>query len=184
MEYLDICDEQGFPTGKIVERAEAHRLGIRHRTAHVWVVRYAEGRLQVLLQRRSLTKDSFPGRLDTSSAGHIPAGSEPLPSALRELEEELGIRAEADDLQYIGWFDNKYKREFYGKTFQDNEHSSVYVCRKSVNISALHLQKEELEEVVWKDFEETYAACRRRDPAYCVPIRSLEALSSAIPITM
>ncbi|MCR5262231.1 MAG: NUDIX domain-containing protein, partial [Clostridiales bacterium] len=96
MEYLDICGENGEPTGETVSRAEAHSRGILHRTAHVWIVRKTgEGR-EVLLQKRSMDKDSFPGRWDTSSAGHIPAGEEPLGSALRELSEELGITARPD----------------------------------------------------------------------------------------
>ena len=40
-----------------------------------------------------MEKESFPGLYDTSSAGHIRAGDEPLPSALRELREELHIAA-------------------------------------------------------------------------------------------
>ena len=93
MEYLDIVDERGNPTGETVSREEAHKNGILHRTAHVWVIRNADGRTEVLLQKRSDEKDSFPGMYDTSSAGHIPAGEEPLPSALRELSEELSINA-------------------------------------------------------------------------------------------
>lgn len=85
MEIFDIVDEQGVPTGDTVSRAEAHAQGIRHRTAHVWIVRQHEGRDQVLLQHRSMEKDSFPGCYDTSSAGHIHAGDEPLTSALREM---------------------------------------------------------------------------------------------------
>ena len=33
MEYLDIVDENGNPTGEKVERAYAHKNGVRHRTA-------------------------------------------------------------------------------------------------------------------------------------------------------
>ena len=83
MEYFDIIDEQGRLTGETAERSVAHRLGLRHRTAHVWVIRHEPDGIRVLLQQRSLNKDSFPGQWDTSSAGHIPAGSEPLESALR-----------------------------------------------------------------------------------------------------
>ncbi len=42
IELLDICDEQGNPTGETVERDIAHRDGILHRTAHVWIVRNKE----------------------------------------------------------------------------------------------------------------------------------------------
>ena len=102
MEYLDIVDETGTPTGKTVSRREAHAEGIPHRTAHVWIVRRVNGRTEILLQKRSGEKDSFPGLYDTSSAGHIPAGEEPVPSALRELSEELGIRAAPSQLHYAG----------------------------------------------------------------------------------
>ena len=69
MEYFDIVDESGLPTGEIVSRDIAHRDGIRHRTAHVWVVRPAHAGYDILLQKRSRNKDSFPGFFDTSSAG-------------------------------------------------------------------------------------------------------------------
>ena len=91
MEILDVVDETGAPTGETVERAEAHREGVRHRTSHVWIARNRNGRIQLLLQKRCMQKDSFPGCYDISSAGHIPAGGEFASSALRELKEELGI---------------------------------------------------------------------------------------------
>ena len=66
MEILDIVDAHGVPTGECVEREKAHREGIRHRTSHVWIVRKKAGKLQVLLQKRSENKDSYPGCYDLS----------------------------------------------------------------------------------------------------------------------
>ena len=83
MEYLDIVDENGVPTGKTAERTAAHKQGLRHRTSHVWILRERAGKVEVLLQKRSQNKDSFPGCYDISSAGHIPAGVDFIPSALR-----------------------------------------------------------------------------------------------------
>ena len=42
MELFDVCDLNGRPTGEIVSRAEAHRNGILHRTAHIWIIREKE----------------------------------------------------------------------------------------------------------------------------------------------
>ena len=176
MEYFDICDEQGRPTGETVSREEAHRRGIRHRTAHVWVVRRREGRWQVLLQKRSANKDSFPGKYDTSSAGHIPAGSEPLESALRELDEELGIQAEPAQLEYAGWFDIRYEKEFHGRPFRDNEFCTVYVYTGPVDEGALKLQAEEVERVDWFDLEDTWAELPNRRDVYCVPMEGMAVL--------
>ncbi|WP_331496835.1 hypothetical protein [Roseburia hominis] len=74
MELLDIVDEKGNPTGETVPREVAHREGIRHRTAHVWIFRRRGGVVQILLQKRSDNKDSDPGCYDISSAGHILRG--------------------------------------------------------------------------------------------------------------
>ena len=93
MELFDVVDGQGRPTGATVSREQAHREGVRHRTAHVWILRKKDGKTQILLQKRSENKDSHPGCYDISSAGHIPAGQEFVPSALRELKEELGVEA-------------------------------------------------------------------------------------------
>ena len=54
MEYFDIVDENGDPTGETVERSFAHQNGIRHRTAHVWLFRKENGNVQILLQKREL----------------------------------------------------------------------------------------------------------------------------------
>ena len=91
-EMLDVVDENGMPTGETVPREKAHAEGIRHRTSHVWLLRARSGEIQVLLQKRCETKDSWPGCYDISSAGHIPAGVDFLPSAIRELQEELGVK--------------------------------------------------------------------------------------------
>ena len=86
-ELFDITDENGFVTGQTVTRSEAHDKGIMYRTAHIWIVRKSGDSYQVLLQKRSVEKESFPLMYDTSSAGHIQAGDEPLESAQREVIE-------------------------------------------------------------------------------------------------
>ncbi len=176
MELFDICDEQGNPTGATVERSEAHAHGICHRTAHIWIAKKENGRYKVLLQKRAMNKDSFPGRYDTSSAGHIQAGDEPIESALRELGEELGIKAEAEDLDFAGTFRIQYEKEFHGKMFRDNEVAFVFVYQKQVDIADLTIQKEELDGVSWFDLEETYEACKNHDQKFCVPIGGLETV--------
>lgn len=168
MEYFDICDEEGMPTGEIVERSVAHSEGIRHRTAHVWILREEQGRTQVLLQKRSTNKDSYPGMYDTSSAGHIPAGMEPLESAIRELGEELGIHAHKEQLEYIGKFRVQYEEEFYGEPFRDNEVIRVYVYREPVDPRKLVLQEEEVEEVRFFDVAEVYEEVQKGSDEICV----------------
>ena len=180
MEIFDIIDENGNPTGKTVERSIAHAEGIRHRTAHIWIIRRKNGRTEILLQKRSRNKDSFPGKFDTSSAGHIQAGDEPLESALRELKEELGIHAVPEDLQLAGKFPISFAKEFHGKMFRDEEIAFVYIYDHPVEIDRLTLQKEEVEEVQWFDLEETYQQCRQRRDKFCVPLGGLQLVREFI----
>ena len=174
MEYLDVVDEKVQPTGKTVTRAEAHDKCIRHRTAHVWVVRKNADSWDILLQKRSMEKESFPGYYDTSSAGHIPAGSAPVTSALRELSEELGITARPDDLVYAGQFRIRYEKEFHGKMFRDNEVTSVYVYSRPVDIKDLVLQKTEADEVRWFPLDQVWDEIQTDRSRFCVPTGGLE----------
>lgn len=174
MEIFDVVDEYGNPIGETVERGIAHANGVRHRTAHIWIAREIMGKWQVLLQKRAMTKDSFPGRYDTSSAGHIQAGDEPLESAIRELCEELGIIASPEQLEFAGTFRIQYEKEFHNKLFKDNEIAFVYVYLSEVDIDKVSVQEEELECVEWFDLDDTYNECLAHNQKFCVPVKGLE----------
>ena len=174
MEILDIVDEYGNPTGEQVERKEAHTLGIRHRTAHVWIVRKKHGKLQILLQKRSPEKDSYPGCYDISSAGHIPAGVDFIPSALRELREELGVEAAPEDLVYCGQRRFAFQEEFHGKPFHDNQVSNVYLLWLDREAEAFVLQQEEISEVSWFDFADCVKKVETNEIPHCIMMEELE----------
>ena len=176
MEYFDVVTEDGLPTGEVVSRKEAHAKGILHRTAHVWVVRRTENGVEILMQKRSMEKDSFPGQYDTSSAGHIPAGDEPLESAMRELSEELGIVAAPEELHFAGAFRIQYEEEFHGEMFRDNELATVYVYDGDVDISKLRLQESEVSEVRWFDLTEVWEEIKTDRSRFCVPTGGLRTL--------
>ncbi len=180
MEVLDIVDEAGTPTGETVSRDRAHREGIHHRTAHVWIARRGARGYEILLQKRSAEKESFPGMYDTSSAGHIPAGDEPLPSALRELGEELGIAAAPEDLCFLGTFRTRYEKEFHGKPFRDNEVTFVYLYARPTDESALRLQESEVSEVRWFALEDVWDEIRLSRARFCVPSEGLAVLRNRL----
>ncbi|MBI3724513.1 NUDIX domain-containing protein [bacterium] len=97
-EAFPLVDERGRPRrGPAGEELSAprwlaHLLGLRHASAHVVLV--APNGL-LLLQKRSRTKDTAPGKLDTSVGGHVGAGRDALGCALAEMQEELGLAASA-----------------------------------------------------------------------------------------
>ena len=113
-----------------------------------------EGGVEVLLQKRSREKDAYPGCYDISSAGHIHTGDDYLESALRELEEELGIVAMPEDLRLIGFHEGKIEDFFWGEAFKDHEISAVYLYEKPINSEELTLQKEEVDYVKYMSVDE------------------------------
>ena len=169
MELFDILNPDGSKTGIVRERGVAHREGSLHGTVHMWIVREnEESGYDVLLQKRSACKDSNPGCYDISSAGHIMAGDEPLPAAVREMKEELGLTVKAEDLTFIGVHHGAFEAEFYGKMFRDNELSSVYLYTEPVEIKDLTLQESEVEEVIWMDYEECRKQVESGELANCI----------------
>jgi 16S rRNA (adenine1518-N6/adenine1519-N6)-dimethyltransferase len=90
-ELFDVVDEHDVVTGQVT-RGEVHAQKLLHRAVHVFVY---NKRGDLLLQKRSLLKDACPGLWDSSVSGHLDAGEDYAPAAVRELEEEMGIRAES-----------------------------------------------------------------------------------------
>ena len=180
-ELLDVVDENGLPTGKTVERSVAHREGIPHRTAHLWLLRKRDGRIQVLLQKRASAK-SFPGCYDISSAGHIPAGQDYLLSAVRELKEELGITAEESALIYCGHMTIIWDDVFFGVPYHDRQYTRVFLLWADYDESEFTLQKEEVDGVLWIDMEECIDRVAAGTIDNCISLDELKmVLDAALP---
>lgn len=180
MELLDIVDEHGKPTGKIIERTIAHQKGIRHRTSHVWIVRYKNNSLQVLLQKRSLQKDSYPGCYDISSAGHIPSGVDYISSAIRELKEELGYDAQKDQLIECGMRSFEFEDIFHGEIFHDLQVSKVFALWLDQDEKDFILQKEEVSEVKWFEFDDCVKQVKNNTFPHCIYLEELMILKRGI----
>ncbi|HWR90220.1 MAG TPA: NUDIX domain-containing protein [Dissulfurispiraceae bacterium] len=91
-EILEIVDRQGRKIGQAPRSVIHSDPKLIHRVVHVFVF-HSDGRL--LLQKRSLNKDLYPGRWDTSVGGHISPGEDAMTAALREMREELGISCDS-----------------------------------------------------------------------------------------
>lgn len=117
-ELFDIFDEHMNLIGTATRR-DTHANGYWHQTFHCWIVtRGADGQPLILFQKRHPAKDTHPGKYDITSAGHLLAG-ETVEDGVRELEEELGLRAAFADLTPIGTIPVELRyldlidREFY-----------------------------------------------------------------------
>jgi 8-oxo-dGTP pyrophosphatase MutT (NUDIX family) len=118
-----------------------HRDGDWHGALHIWVGGVGvHGVPFVLLQRRSQTKDTWPGALDVAVGGHVRAG-ETLAEAVREAEEEIGLAVGVEDLVRLG-------RRFASRPGgRDNEVQEVFAVRSDVPLESYRLHPEEVDSV-------------------------------------
>ncbi|MDQ3549356.1 MAG: NUDIX domain-containing protein, partial [Chloroflexota bacterium] len=139
-ELFDVLDADGRPTGLAKPRGEVHRDGDWHGALHIWVGGIGDDGVPfVLFQRRSLTKDTWPGFLDTAIGGHIRSG-ETLEETVREAEEEIGLEVGLADLTFIG------RRFIAGSdgVVSEREIHSVYAVRCDRPLSDYRLHPEEV----------------------------------------
>ncbi|MGZ4793813.1 MAG: NUDIX domain-containing protein, partial [Ilumatobacteraceae bacterium] len=86
-ELVDIVDDNDMVIASVT-RAEMRAKRLQHRSVGI-VVLSSNGRL--LIHRRSLDKDIWPGWWDIAAGGVVTAGETYEDAAQRELAEELGI---------------------------------------------------------------------------------------------
>ena len=149
-EYIDLLNEDGERTGKTCLKSEAHKNGLYHASAHIWIF---DKNKKVLIQKRAANKDTFPNLWDISVAGHISAGELPINSALREVKEEVGITISKNDLTFIG---TSKKKVIHNVNLIDNELHYIYVCKIDFKIASLKIQKEEVAEITSIDIDKLF----------------------------
>src|SRR5262245_40051256 len=132
-EIFDVCNERDEIISQKT-RQEVHRLGLRHRAVHVLVF---NSRGDVFLQKRSMKKDCFPGKWDSSASGHLDCGEDYDACAVRELREELGLEASSTP-------ERLFKIDACPETGQ--EFVWIYRCQAE---GPFTLQAEEIEQGAW-----------------------------------
>ncbi len=93
-EVFDVVNEHNEVIGQET-RGEVHKRKLLHRAVHIFVI---NSRGKIYLQQRSHLKDVSPLKWDSSAAGHLDAGESYAASAIRELNEEIGIEVTATEL--------------------------------------------------------------------------------------
>jgi len=139
-ELIDIYDENNNPTGARKMKSEAHCDGLWHRNIHIWIYNSVG---EILLQLRAKEKPLYPDVWDVSVAGHVGTGEDLLVSALREVEEEIGLKIKPEDLQFF----KIRKINMVYKEIQNNEFAYIYFLKFDGDISQLKLQDEELQAI-------------------------------------
>lgn len=153
-EWVDIVDEQNEVVAQ-ASRQQMRAERLRHRATYIVV---HDGMGRILVQRRTDTKDFYPGSLDATAGGVVQSGENVLDSARREAEEELGIAGVPFAEHGVFYFEEQQCRVW----------GALFSC---VSHGPFALQEEEVVEVNWLTPEEITARCDEFTPD------SLKALS-------
>jgi isopentenyldiphosphate isomerase len=134
-ELLFVVDKNNNPI-EPKPRKEVHEKGYWHRNSHVWII---NSQKEILCQKRSLLKDSNPGKWEPFFGGHLSAGVKYIDNAQTELEEELGIKI---DLRKLSLW------QIY-KCIPAHEFQAVFVYVWNGDSESILFEKEEIDQLKW-----------------------------------
>lgn len=138
MELLDIYDNEGNKTGKVIKRGDKSVQLSENEHIAVAVIFIENSKGEFLMQKTSQEK----GGLFSSTGGHIDSGETPLSTIRREVEEELGINIDNESI------------EEYGFILYDKPLRYMFYLNKDIDINDIKVQDEEVEYVKYMTKEE------------------------------
>jgi pyrimidine 5'-nucleotidase len=130
-------------------RAEMRLQNLWHRATYVLILHQSEKISQyedvyVIVQRRSVRKDYCPGALDPTPGGVVGWNETYRENAVRELEEELGIRVSSEECSAT-------LERLFSFPYQDDRvrvWGDFYVCTYHGALKDLTLQESEVSEIL------------------------------------
>lgn len=134
-EMWDLYNLNGEPQGRTIVRGDHLNEGDYHLVVQVWV---KNARGEYLIQNRADHVKQAPG-IWATTAGSVVAGETSRIGAIRELAEELGIRAFPHELR---------------KMYQDRSRDALgtaWLLERDVADEEICLQVEEVAEIMWAD---------------------------------
>ena len=140
-EIVAIVDEGNQVVGSAARR-EMRARRLPHRATYILVFNSAG---EVYVQKRTQTKDVFPGYYDPAAGGVVLAGESYLEGARRELEEEMGIR----DVPLESLF------EFYHADDDSRVWGAAFRCVYGGEVT---LQEEEVESGAFMELDAVFRA--------------------------
>ena len=154
VELWDLYDSQRNPLNKTHERGQPFAEGEFYVCAEIWV-KNSEGKF--LITKRH--PDKKAGNLWEFSGGGTLAGETTKQSAVRELEEETGIKIDESELKLFA----TYQKKNY---FQD-----LFLVCKDIDLKDIRLQAEETVDAKWSSPAEIQQMIDNGEFVYSVSLR-------------
>ena len=145
-EVFDVVDKNDRVVGQ-ASRGRCHQnKKLIHRAIHLLVF---NDKGKIYFQKRSQTKDMYPGAWTDAVAGHVASGSNYWQTALREAREEIGVDFKRKEL---AWVD---------KTLVEMEsETEIVVLFIASHNGPFVLNQDEIEKGAWFKLEEFISAIK------------------------
>jgi len=146
-EMFDVVNEKNKLIGLVKSRNEVHKNSEWHRGVHIWIF---NSKGEILCQKRSETKDLYPGYWDTLVGGHVEAGKNYDETPVKELNEKLSLNVSIDNLIPFGI--KKYEMPF--ENMVERVFAKIYIYKYNGNLSKLKLQEDEVSQLEFIKIED------------------------------
>lgn len=133
-ELLEVVNKDDIVIG-LETRKTIHEKGLLHREIHVW---FMTPNKEIIFQHRAKDKDTYPDKLDATVGGHIEPEMSYEETALKEAEEETGIKINPSDLKLVKKMFKKSFDEATGRT--NNTIRSQFVYLFTGKAEVLHVE--------------------------------------------
>lgn len=138
MELLDVYDDNGKKTGKVIERGTDISSMEKGEHIAVAIIFIENSKGEFLIQKTSKEK----GGNYSSTGGHVDHDEEPIDSIIREIKEELGLDVDKNEIEDLGFILKDFPVRF------------IFYLKKDIDINDLTIQKEEVESVSFMSLDE------------------------------
>lgn len=138
-------DSSDRPIG-LIEKKNAHLLGVLHRAFSIFIFREIESSYQLLLQKRAFEKYHSPGLWTNTCCSHAESDIDVEITAKKRLQIEMGFSC---DLSFLGTF--YYKAEVGNGMI---EHEMDHVFATFHNPKHIQLNPEEASAFEWINIDD------------------------------
>lgn len=145
MELIDVYDDNGKRTGKVVERGIRDSSFKKGEHIAVAIIYIENSKGEFLIQKTSKQKNSRY----SSTGGYVLHNEEPIDAIKREVNEELGIDISNDKIFDLGYIVVDFPVRFLFYLKKDIDLKDIIIQEEEVE-KVLYMNKKELKEIIKK----------------------------------
>ena len=120
----------------------------------------------------------FIARYRKEATGEL--SDEVLRELSRRLEVLRNIEAKKEDFIFLFTQKLMAKDVFHGSIFVSNEINNVYVLKDNVDVSYIHYEEDEIQDILWMDTKELLCNLQNANKKFCISLEEYEKVLKSI----